>query len=320
MSAPSAKPVAPPLRQPAWVFLLGLGGLAAAGALFLLPVKGLKFWTFDYLLFLAAMLALPALLLHRRGRLLRGLVLVAALALWGFLQKACPREVGAIELVILNALGGKPLLAHALKVGVLLGVTLLFSRHFCGWICPKGIVQEFVYRPSLGVTVPGRLDRALKLGKYLMLAVLVLAPLVFGYRFFRELEPFKVIFNLDGTKTTVIILAVVLGASVFVERAFCRYLCPIGGLLGLLARLSPLKMRIREDQCTGCGACARVCPTAAIDAVPKQGAKINAAECIACLECQDACCKGGMRFGPARFRGAPADPQPRDRADDAACS
>ena len=277
--------------------------LGAAVALFFLPVEGSKFWNLDYQLFLAAMLAVPVLLVPRKGRWLRGVVLLLALFWFGFMQAACPRPVGAIELMVESALKGRSVWMYAIKLGVL-GITgILFARFYCGWICPKGIIQEYVYQPRLGIRVPRKLDRVLKWGKYLMLVALVLVPLLFQFRLFKEIGPFRVIFNasyldgLDGPVALMAFLGFVLLVSVFIERAFCRYFCPVGGLLGLLALLSPNRMRIDGSLCTVCGRCERECPVDAISTNEDRVVSIDAMECLTCRECESACRHDAIRFG-----------------------
>ena len=87
---------------------------------------------------------------------------------------------------------------------------------------------------------------------------------------------------------TAIIVLILMGlalliASLFVSRAFCRYLCPMGAALALPARLSMFEWLKRRWQCgTPCQTCAQTCP---VQAIHPEG-KINPNECIHCLTCQ----------------------------------
>jgi NAD-dependent dihydropyrimidine dehydrogenase PreA subunit len=292
--------------QPAWVRAVALLPALAGIALPLLPVPELRTWSREQAVFLAVMLVAPPLLLLGGGvgQRARSLFLITCLALFGFLQLACPRPTGAVELLIVNALikgqGPGQWLMHLLKLGVLLTLALLFGRYFCAYICPKGAIQELLFRPGLRLTVPPRVDRALRAGKYLAAALLVTLPLIWGFRLFRQVGPFKVIFNLDGSPLLVAFLAVVLVASVFVSRPFCRYLCPVGGILALAGRVSLLRVRLDSASCSGgsCAACIRTCPVDAIERAEAGGTPaIASAECIACNRCIAACPSGAIRFG-----------------------
>jgi polyferredoxin len=197
---------------------------------------------------------------------------------------------------------------HVIKVGTLLGLGVAFGRYYCGWICPKGAIQEYLYRRRVGLAVPPRLDRALKWGKYVTLAALVVYALAAHDQLFRHIGPFRVIFNLVGPTYLVVWLGVVLLASIFVERAYCRYFCPEGGLLALAQLLSPYRVRLDRDACTSCGRCAKACPVDAI--VMEEGGKspvrISRTECIACTECETACRDSAIGYG---LRLAPLPPK-----------
>ena len=84
--------------------------------------------------------------------------------------------------------------------------------------------------------------------------------------------------------------AVVLGAlvvlSVFIQNFWCRYLCPYGALVGLVALLSPLRVRREKSVCIDCAKCAKACPS--LLPVDKL-ITIKSAECTGCLECLAVC-------------------------------
>jgi NosR/NirI family transcriptional regulator, nitrous oxide reductase regulator len=170
---------------------------------------------------------------------------------------------------------------------------------FCGWLCPFGALQELLAKLARVVKLPQwspsyRAHRMLWQLKYLSLAVLTLAALhgLQTMAVAAEIEPFKTVISLrmDRTWPFVVFALVVLAAGLFVERAFCRFLCPLGAVMaigGRLRRFTPLKGRFtplkRRPECgSPCQLCAKRCP---IQAIEPSGA-INMDECFYCLDCQ----------------------------------
>jgi ferredoxin-type protein NapH len=267
----------------------------------LIPDIRWRYWSTGYVVFLAALLVAPIVLVLPVGRRGRFFLLLAALALLGFLQLGCARPTGALELALLGLATGRPWLVHGVKLAVWGGWTLLFSRYYCGLLCPNGAVQELLHRPGLGVRMPPRGDRLLGHGRYLMLLLLVAFPLIGQVRLFEHVGPFRVLFNLQGSSALVTFFGVVVLASVLLPRPFCRYLCPIAGLQGLLARCSLLRMRLDAARCSGCRRCVPLCPVGAISPGPGGALAISSGECIACRECEEVCPQGALYFGrPAR--------------------
>lgn len=85
----------------------------------------------------------------------------------------------------------------------------------------------------------------------------------------------------------------IVGLNFWKPRFWCRYICPLGGLLGLLARRPLLRLQTREGTCTGCGLCAMACPAAA---QPDQPGKWLPTECYGCWNCVASCSRGGISF------------------------
>lgn len=163
---------------------------------------------------------------------------------------------------------------------------------FCGWLCPFGALQELLNEAArrLGVRQwepPWGLHERLGMIKYLVFLGIFAISLNSMDAAFRaaEAEPFKTVFALHFMRTAPFVLyaAATLAAGLFVRRAFCRYLCPLGGALALPARLRIFEWLKRRPQCgRECRQCAVKCP---VQAINPQGA-ISPNECIYCLNCQ----------------------------------
>jgi transcriptional regulator of nitric oxide reductase len=170
---------------------------------------------------------------------------------------------------------------------------------FCGWLCPFGALQELLAKLARVVKLPQwspsyRAHRKLWPLKYVSLAALAVATL-YGLETMAvaaEIEPFKTVISLrmDRAWPFVVYALVILAAGLFVERAFCRFLCPLGAAMaigGRLRRFTPLKGQFtplkRRPECgSPCQLCANRCP---IQAIEPSGA-INMDECFYCLDCQ----------------------------------
>jgi len=100
-----------------------------------------------------------------------------------------------------------------------------------------------------------------------------------------------------------LVFAGILALNALAPRFWCRHLCPLGALLGLLSRAAWIRRRVNTS-CIDCGRCARLCPTGTIDA--GRGYASDPAECTTCLLCQDACPVSAISFSGGSLRPAPS--------------
>jgi NosR/NirI family transcriptional regulator, nitrous oxide reductase regulator len=174
----------------------------------------------------------------------------------------------------------------------LISVVLIGRGVFCGWLCPFGALQELLGQLSRALRVPqwnpsAALEKRLWLGKYIAAAAVLVLVLtqIDPSGATLEIEPFKTAITSKFTRAWpyVVYAAALLAIGLFSERAYCRFLCPLGGVLAFLDRLHLLNLLKRRPECgSPCHLCERSCPVRAIE---KTG-KIVTAECFQCLDCQ----------------------------------
>jgi len=199
-------------------------------------------------------------------------------------------------------------------------LTVLFGRVFCGWMCPFGTIHQFVgwlgrrrrlqdrllanrYRARqsikyyilfglLGVAAAGALTGWAPQAGSLLTGLLDPIPLV--YRSV-ELVVLPIVDGhvhvlwtdsrlTDGALLIGLIFTAAVLANWYRPRFFCRYVCPLGALLGIISRVSIFRIARTESACTSCGLCERSCEGAC---TPTE--RVRSSECVMCLNCLDDC-------------------------------
>ena len=92
-----------------------------------------------------------------------------------------------------------------------------------------------------------------------------------------------------------LLFVLVVGLNAIAERFWCRYLCPLGGLLALLSKIA-LFRRVVGRECNRCAQCAGTCPMDTIE--PERGYESDPGECTVCLDCFTECPHSGIRYRP----------------------
>jgi NosR/NirI family nitrous oxide reductase transcriptional regulator len=163
---------------------------------------------------------------------------------------------------------------------------------YCGWLCPFGALQELLSRVAKALhipqwTLPWGLHERLWPLKYMIFLGLFGVSLmsIEQAEHLAEVEPFKTAIVLKFVRAWPFVAYAValLAAGLFVERFYCRYLCPLGAALAIPARLRMFDWLKRYKECgSPCQSCANQCPVQAIHPT----GEINPNECVNCLHCQ----------------------------------
>ncbi|MHC4944644.1 MAG: 4Fe-4S binding protein [Planctomycetota bacterium] len=194
--------------------------------------------------------------------------------------------------------------AHPAGFFILLAVlvsSFFIGKSFCAYICPFGLLSEKlgdagekIFRRK--IAPPRWLDYPLRSLKYLLLGFFVYSIffLMSGPALQSFLDsPYNLVSDIKMyyffahiSRVALIVIAALFLLSIIIRNFWCRYLCPYGGLLGILSLLSPSKIERNPETCIECGRCADSCPSR-IKVNEKE--RIYSDECIACLHCVDTC-------------------------------
>ena len=230
---------------------------------------------------------------------------------------SCPGALGACPIGSLQAvLGGSSRRFPFYVLGLLMLFGVVLGRLICGLLCPFGLVQDLLCKiPAPKLRVPKKIDKPLRWLKYAVLLVLVVLLPAFAVTDTGVAPPYFCKYlcpagTLEGGVPLLLanpslrslmgalfswkalVLVVILAACVFIPRAFCRYLCPLGAIYSLFNRFSFYQMKLDKSKCTGCKKCEHACPMA-VEVTKGCGGP----ECIRCGKCRDACPAGAITSG-----------------------
>lgn len=238
-----------------------------------------------------------------------------ALCLPGLNCYSCPGALGSCPIGSLQAvLNSRNYKFSFYVLGFLMLFGSILGRFICGWLCPFGMIQDFVYKiPFFKKRKNLPAHKVLIWLKYVILAVFVfLMPSVIvnlagmGEPWFCEyICPSGTLFGAipliaanEGLRSAVggkfalkaVTLVVILLAAAAYYRPFCKYLCPLGAFYGCFNAISVYRLSVDQQTCISCGKCRQAC---GMDiAVWK---KPNSSECIRCGECFGSCPTGAIR-------------------------
>ena len=187
-------------------------------------------------------------------------------------------------------------------LAIVLGMTLVFGRVFCGFFCPLGTLQEWIRNlaKKIGIKneieLPKSVDRWARYIKYFILALIVYFSWKVGDLVFRNYDPYNALMHLgnefEEKPVGYSILGLVLVGSLFVKNWWCRYFCPLGAFLAIFKKLSPFKIERNTDTCIHCNACDRTC-IAGLEIESKED--IKSVDCVSCLRCVKDCPNGSLK-------------------------
>jgi len=198
---------------------------------------------------------------------------------------------------------GELSLVHPAGVFILIGIliiSLVFKKSFCSWVCPVGFVSESL--GEFGKKLFGKnlkiiriFDYPLRSIKYLILLFFLFAIFSMSTSSLRDFleSPYNkiadikmLLFFINMSKFTAIVLIVLVIASIFIYNFWCRYLCPYGALLGIVSFFSPFKIRRNKYTCNECKACTNICPS---NISVHKLKNVKSDECVSCLKCSSVC-------------------------------
>jgi NosR/NirI family transcriptional regulator, nitrous oxide reductase regulator len=247
-------------------------------------------------------------LLMRRRRW-RFVSLAFSMVYLGFFLGLCPCTIGAMQNLVLHFGDAKEYLAQFIILAIPVVSTVFLGRLYCGWVCPMGAVQQFLYRKDLALKLPDGIGQKVKKIRFVVLGAIMIAALYTGTTAFAEVDPFKSLFNAQIAPVPTTLLAILVIGSVFIFTPWCRFLCPMGAVLSVVGRLARRKISFSAE-CKSCGACSRsFCDYKAITP-SKPLPLLEQHECARCGECISRCPRKALEYYEPELHADPAQAAP----------
>ena len=226
---------------------------------------------------------------------------------------SCPGAISACPLGSLqNAISASADRPAFYVIGIILLFGMFLGRVICGFLCPFGLIQELLYKIPVKKLKKNKITQKLTFNKYVILgSFVVVIPLLFGLRkqplpaFCKYICPAGTLEgalmlmlhpdNADLRSLTggifywklAVLIAMVI-SCVFIFRAFCRFICPLGAIYSLFSKIALLGVRVDMNKCNNCGACVKTCQM--------DIKRVGDRECIQCGECIDVCPEKAITF------------------------
>lgn len=235
------------------------------------------------LVFVAALADLALVSFLRKSIRLKHVMLAASVLYFGFVRSLQLSVVDIFGFLTLDLPIFRYSLAWYLFVVSLVASTIVWGRLYCGRACAFGSFTQLLDRlvpAKVRVDLPQSVQRRAAYIKYAILAGTIMYFLATRDRFiYRWVEPFWM-FTRRGTAGMWTALGVLLLATLFVRNMYCRFLCPVGAFLGIVSKLSLVRIK-RWSECHRCKICEKACEWGAV-----RGSEILAAECVRCDDCE----------------------------------
>lgn len=177
-------------------------------------------------------------------------------------------------------------------------MALLFGPILCSWVCPLGSIQEWfskigkkIFKRKFNKFIPYKYDKYLRFLRYGVLIWVIYMTAISGYLIFADIDPYDALYmfwNEEVAKGGLIVLIITLISSLFVERPWCKYVCPYGALLGISNLFRVFKIRRNSNKCISCNACDEICP---MNINVSNTEIVKNHQCITCMKCtsEEAC-------------------------------
>ena len=167
----------------------------------------------------------------------------------------------------------------------------------CGWFCPAGLVQDAVFVRRLGIKVPDAAHKWLRALRYVFATLFVAEALSMPAAVRMGIIDIAKLKFVGGLAAWLAIASI--AASMFVNRFFCRYFCPLGALAGIKSLLRPVTINRDASRCVNCKACDRACPMKIAMSRVKSSCSPN---CVDCFRCIESCPKKALYLGIRNYR------------------
>lgn len=200
-------------------------------------------------------------------------------------------------------------LSQIVEVIVIIPITIVLGRFFCGFICAFGTFSDLIYEFSKKVLktkyrVENKTDKLLKMIKYVLFGLIILLIWSFSFNKLSDFDPWNVFGMIVNFKdipnftyifseffvASIILILIVIG-SLYIERFFCRYLCPLGAIFSIISFLRIVKINKPRENCGKCMACTKNCK---MGIALNESDRVNSNECINCYECSLVCPKNNI--------------------------